>query len=96
MMCGTNNIYLPGLDHPEQELNVVENVLKYFLLTDSEVRVVIIGVGADVDDAVHVKVQVVEFGNLVLLDDLAQARVALAQPAIELGYPHSVAVGMMR
>mgnify|MGYP001380990581 CR=1 FL=1 len=62
MMCGANNIYLSGLDHSEQELNVVENVLEYFLLTDSEVRVVIVGVGADVDDAVHVEVEVIELG----------------------------------
>ena len=71
MMCGTYNFYLSRLNHSEQELNVVENVLKYFLLTDSEVRVVIVGMRADVDDAVHVKVQVVKLGNLVLFHNLA-------------------------
>ena len=42
------------------------------LLSDSEVRVVIVGVGAIVDDSVHVKVQVVKLGNLVLFHNLAQ------------------------
>ena len=88
MMCGTNNIYLSWLDHSEQELNVVENVLEYFLLTDSEVRVVIVGVGADVDDAVHVKVQVVKLWDLVFLDHLTEAGVALAEPPIKLGDSH--------
>ena len=88
MMCGTNNIYLSWLDHSEQELYVVENVLKYFLLTDSEVRVVIVGVGADVDDAVHVKIQVVELWDLVFLHNLTEAGVALAEPPIELGDSH--------
>ena len=55
---------LSGLDHSEQKLDIVENVLEYFLLTDSEVRVVIVGVGADVNDAVHVKVKVVELWDL--------------------------------
>ena len=35
-----------------------------------EVDVVIVGVRADVDDPVHVQVQVVEFGNLVLFNNL--------------------------
>ena len=54
-----------------------QNVLENFLLGDSEVRVVIIGMGADVDDPVHVQVQVVELRDLVLLHHLTQARVAL-------------------
>ena len=66
----------------------MENVLEYFLLTDSEVRVVIVGVGADVDDAVHVKVQVVELRDLVLLDHFTEAGVALTEPAVELGDTH--------
>ena len=66
----------------------MENVLEYFLLTDSEVRVVIVGVGADVDDAVHVKVQVVELRDLILLDHFTEAGVALAEPAVELGDSH--------
>ena len=81
-------IYLSGLYHSEQELDVMENVLEYLLLTDSEVRVVIVGVGADVDDAVHVKVQVVELRDLVLLHHLTEAGVALAEPPIKLGDSH--------
>ena len=42
----------------------MKNVLKYFLLTNSEVRVVIVGVRADVDDAVHVEVEVVELNPI--------------------------------
>ena len=81
-------MYLSGLYHSEQKLDVMENVLEYLLLTDSEVRVVIVGVGADVDDAVHVKVQVVELRDLVLLDHFTEAGVALAEPAVELGDSH--------
>ena len=66
----------------------MENVLEYFLLTDSEVRVVIIGVGADVDDAVHVKVQVIKLWDLVFLDHFTEAGVALTEPPVELGDSH--------
>ena len=61
---------------------------KDLLLADPKVRVVVVGVRANVDDAVHVQVQVVEFGDLVLLDDLAEAGIALAEPSVELGHPH--------
>jgi hypothetical protein len=41
------------------------------------VNIVIIRVRADVNDAVHVEVEVVELGNLMLFDHLAEARVSL-------------------
>ena len=69
------------------------DVVKYrgedLLLADPKMRVVVVRVRANVDDAVHVQVQVVEFGDLVLLDDLAEARVTLAEPPVELGHPHT-------
>mmetsp|Transcript_31089 Transcript_31089/g.61556 ORF Transcript_31089/g.61556 Transcript_31089/m.61556 type:complete len:243 (-) Transcript_31089:185-913(-) len=47
------------------------------------------GVGAPVDDAVHVQVQVVEFGEEGAGgQDLVDVRVPLRQPAVELGDAH--------
>ena len=40
------------------------------------------------DDAVHVQVKVVKLRDLVLFDDLAEARVSLAQPAIKFWHSH--------
>ena len=51
-------------------------------------HIIVVWMRADVDDAVHVEVQVVELGDLMLLDDLAEARVALGEPAIKLGHSH--------
>ena len=53
-----------------------------------EVHVVIVRMGADVDDAVHVQVEVVELRNLMFLDYLAEAGVPLRKPAVELGNSH--------
>ena len=79
---------LSGLDHSEQKLDIVENVLEYFLLTDSEVRVVIVGVGADVNDAVHVKVKVVELWDLIFLHHFTEAGVPLTEPPVKLWDSH--------
>ena len=51
-------------------------------------HITVIGMQADVDDAVHVEVQVVKLGDLKLLDNLAEAGVALGEPAIKLGHSH--------
>ncbi len=40
------------------------------------------------NDTVHVEVEVVEFGDLVLLDELTDERVALRHEAEELGDTH--------
>jgi hypothetical protein len=42
-------------------------------------------VGAVVDDAVHVEVEVIELGNAVLGDQLRDSRIALREPPEELG-----------
>ena len=80
--------YLSGLHHSKQKLNIMENILENLLLTDSEVRIVIVGVGADVDDAVHVEVEVVKLWDLVLLHHLAEAGVPFTKPPVELGDTH--------
>jgi len=41
-----------------------------------------------VDDPVHVEVEVVELGNLVLLDHLAEAGVPLRKPAVKFWNSH--------
>ena len=63
-------------------------ILKDLFLGNPEVRVIIIGMGADVDDPVHVQVQVIELWDLVLLHHLTQAGVPLRQPSIEFGHTH--------
>lgn len=47
---------LSGLDDAEEHLQVVEDVGKNLLLRDAKVYILIIGVWALVDDAVHVQV----------------------------------------
>ena len=51
-------------------------------------NIVIVRVRADVNDAVHVEVEVVELGNLMLFDHLAEARVSLWEPPIEFWNTH--------
>ena len=46
-------------------LNVVADVFEDLFLCDSEVRVVIFGMRAYMDDAIHVQIQVVKFWQLV-------------------------------
>ena len=50
----------------------MENVREYFLLGDPEVGVVVVRVGAGVDDPVHVQVQIVKLGDLILLYNLEE------------------------
>lgn len=45
-------------------LNVVTDVLEDLFLRDAEVGVVVLGVGAHVDHAIHVQVQVVKLRQL--------------------------------
>ena len=63
---------LSRLDHAKQNLQVMENVREYFLLGDPEVGVVVVRVGAGVDDPVHVQVQIVKLGDLILLYNLEE------------------------
>ena len=85
---GAGSSYLTGLNHAEQKLNVVKDVLKDLLLADPEVRVVIIGMRADVDDAVHVEIQIVKLRNLIFLDDFTETWIPLRQPAVKLWNSH--------
>ena len=48
----------------ELYLNVVEDILEYLFLRDAEVRVVVLGMGAYVDHAIEIQVQVVKLWNL--------------------------------
>ena len=41
--------------------------------------------GAVVDNAVHVEVEVIELGNAILSDQLRDSRVALGEPSEEFG-----------
>ena len=70
----------------------MENVLENLLLADSEVRIVIVGVRADVDDSVHVQVEVVKLRNLVFLHNFTETGIPLTEPSVELGDPHLVLI----
>lgn len=48
------------LDDLEENAEVVEDVLEYLLLRNSEMRVGVIRVRAVVDDAIHVQIHVIE------------------------------------
>ena len=82
------NIYLSWLNHSEQKLNVVKDILKNLLLADPEVRIIIIGVRTDVDDSIHVQIEIVKLRNLIFLHHLAQTWIPLTQPPIKLRNPH--------
>ena len=56
---------------------VGEYPCEYLLLGHAEMCVAIVGMGAVVDDAVEIEVQVVEFRDLVLLNELRCEGVAL-------------------
>lgn len=51
-------------------------------------NVIIVRVRADVDNSVHVEVKIVELGNLMFLDHLAQAWIPLRQPSVKLWDSH--------
>lgn len=55
---------LAGLDDPEEHLQIVEDVCKNLLLRNSKVDILVIGVGALMNDSIHVQIEIVEFGNL--------------------------------
>ncbi|KZT53276.1 hypothetical protein CALCODRAFT_56918 [Calocera cornea HHB12733] len=73
---------LLGLDLAEEEVDVGEDGGVHLLLRQPEVGVPIVRVRALVDHAVEVEVQVVELGDLVLLDELRGERVPLAEVAL--------------
>ena len=54
------------------------NIIEYFLFCDSEMWVIILGMRADVDDAIHVKVQVIKLRDLknmkhIIIADMVDA-----------------------
>jgi hypothetical protein len=48
--------HLLGLNHAKQDLNVVENVGKYFFFCDAEMWVVVIRMRTIVNYAIHVEI----------------------------------------
>lgn len=56
--------HLPGLDDAKEHFEVVEDVGKDLLLSDTEVYVLVVGVRALVDDPVHVQVQIIKLWDL--------------------------------
>ena len=45
-------------------LNIIKDIVENLVLRDAKRWVVIIGVGADVDDAIHVQIEVIKLWNL--------------------------------
>lgn len=56
--------HLARLNDPEEHLQIVEDVGKNLLLRNSEVDILVVGVGALMDDSIHVEIEIVEFRNL--------------------------------
>ena len=57
-------------DDAKKALDVMKNVAKNLLLGDSKVRIVVVRMGAGVNDSVHIQVQIVELRDLVLFYNL--------------------------
>lgn len=55
---------LARLDDPEEHLKIVEDVCKNLLLRNAKVDILVIRVGALMNNSIHVKIEIVEFGNL--------------------------------
>lgn len=66
-------------------LNIIEDLDEHFIFGGVfGVRTRVI-VGAVVDNAVHVKIKIVELGNAVLSDELRDGGIALREPSKEFG-----------
>ena len=52
--------HLLGRNDPEENLDVVEDVIENLLLCDSEHGIAIVGMRADVNDSIHVKIEVIK------------------------------------
>jgi hypothetical protein len=68
---------LLGFDDGKQVRDVVEDGEEDVVFRDAERGVIVVRVRTVVDDAVHVQVEGIEFGDAVLLDELRNERVAL-------------------
>lgn len=55
---------LARLDDPEKYLKIMEDVCKDLLLRNTKVDILVIRVGALMNNSIHVKIEIVEFGNL--------------------------------
>ena len=84
---------LLGLDFAEEMLNVVEDFDEHFVLGDvlgdGNVGVVVCAV---VDDAIHVEVETVEFGDAVFCYELRDCWIPLGHPAEEFGDTYKLLV----
>lgn len=69
-------------------LDVVEYSYEHLVFAQTELCVVRILVGTVVNDAVHVEIQTIEFGDSVLSNELGDGRIALGEPPEEFGNTH--------
>lgn len=76
-------------DLRDDPVDIVPDVFHHFFLCEALGDFLVVGVGAGVDDAVHVQVEVVEFGEEGQVgDDVVDGDVALGEPAVEFGDAH--------
>jgi hypothetical protein len=61
---------LLGLDLAKEKIDIGEYRGEYLFLRQAEVRIVIVWMRTVMDDAVEIEVEVVEFGDVILLDEL--------------------------
>lgn len=65
---------LARLDDPEEHLQVMKDVCKNLFFRNAKVDILIIRVGALMDNSIHVKVEIVEFWNLKTLKTMHQTQ----------------------
>src|ERR1700733_6022795 len=76
------------LDLAKEMLNVVEDLDKHFIFRHAKGDGIRLIVSTIMDDAVHVKVQTIEFWYSILSDELRDRWVSLRHPSEELGDTH--------
>ena len=83
-----------GPDEVNKPVNVPANAEDHVLHGQSLCHLVVLRVGAVVDDAIHVEVEVVELwqSEVVLRDRVVDQRIPLTKPFVETGDPHGCGV----
>src|SRR5271170_1589986 len=76
------------LDLAKEMLNVVEDLDKHFIFRHTKGDGIRLIVSTIMDDAVHVKIQTVEFWDSILSNELRDRRVSLRHPSEELRDTH--------
>ena len=80
----TQPTFLPVTMRNFLYLQIGEDVVEYLVLRYSKGRVIIVRVGAVVDDPVHVKVEIVKLGNLQITNTIHTYNIRSGTQSIDL------------